>query len=263
MIKPQAPRVKNPSKRNGPRKRDAIVLMEPDPGESLGSVAVAADWRFHLASLTRISDNIVSRAVNAYDRIFGLDEREASEIYFDVGKKLVAEEKIDEAINALRKVLRAKPDHQQALFELGMLHLRRDAPVAAIAMLQRAKAAGLSDHKLHILLADALAEENKLDEALREFDLALALKPDLANTHYRRAVLLDRMERHADAVDAFEKAIRLSPRDIRYHQSLGFTLETMGQRTEAIRCFKRALEVERAKKQKRDEHDEHDEHDED
>ena len=251
MTKSLAPRVKNASTRNGRRKQQALVVMEPEAGESLGSVAVAADWRFHIASLTRISDNIVSRAVSAYDRLFGLDEREASEIYFDVGKKLVAEEKIDEAISALRKVLRTKPDHQQALFELGMLHLRRGAPVAAIAMLQRAKAAGLSDHKLHVLLAEALSEEGKLEEAVKEFDHAVALKPELASTHYRRGVVLDRLERHADAVEAFEKAIRLAPREIGYHQSLGFTLETMGRRTEAIRCFKRALEVERAKKQTR------------
>jgi tetratricopeptide (TPR) repeat protein len=73
------------------------------------------------------------------------------------------------------------------------------------------------------------------------------MKADAADTHYRRGLLLDRMERHADAVTSFEKAIKHAPGETRYHQSLGFALETIGRRADAIQCFKRALEVERTR----------------
>jgi tetratricopeptide (TPR) repeat protein len=257
MTKPQAERTKAITKRAPRRKKDTIVVLEPEPSGALGTVQYATDWRFHLASLARISDNLVSRAVDAYDRIFGLDDREEGEIYFEVAKKLVDEERLDEAIAALRKVLRTTPNHGRALYELGVLHFRQGAPLAAITMLEQAKGAGISDRKLHMLLADAFCREERFEEALKEFDLAVSSQPDVAATHYRRGLLLDRLERHAEAITAFEKAIRLAPQEIRYHQSLGFTLETMGRRTDAIRSFKRALEVERT----RELHDERDEDD--
>jgi tetratricopeptide (TPR) repeat protein len=180
--------------------------------------------------------------------MFALGEREESEIYFDVGRKLVEDEKFEEAIASFRKVLRTRPDHAEALFELGMLHSRQGAHLAAITMLEQAKAAGCSERKLHMLLADALCREERFEEAIKELDAVIKMKSDVADVHYRRALLLDRLGRHDDAVVAFEKAIRLAPREIRYHHGLGFTLETMGRRTDAIQCFKRALEVERPKR---------------
>ncbi len=213
--------------------------------EPAGVSSPPTDWRFYVASLMRVSDNLVSRAVNAYDRTFALDKREQSEIYLEIGKKLASEEKLDDALRALRRVIHARPDHAEALFEIGLLHIRRGVPRAAIEMFERAKAAGMKTVKLHLLLADVLGREDRLPEALREIDAATAMKPDVADTHYRRGVLLDRMERHDEAIESFEEAIRLSPSEVRYHQSLGFALETAGRRGAAIKCFKRALELER------------------
>jgi tetratricopeptide (TPR) repeat protein len=214
---------------------------------ALAPAEVTTDWRFHVAALVRVSDNIVSRAVEAYDRMFGLDERDESEIHFEFGKRLADEDRLDDAVCALRKVVRARPDDVQALYELARIQLRRGASHAAIDALQKAKAAGSSDTKVHLLLADALCREEKLEEALKETEAALALDPDAADTHYRRALLLDRLERHAGAAEALESAIRIAPRVVRYHQSLGFMLESLGRRKEAIRAFKRALECERAR----------------
>lgn len=225
------------------RSRPALSM----PPERSSSPVATTDWRFHFATLMRVSDNLVARAVGAYDRMFALDERDKSEIHLEMGKKLAAEEKLDEALGAFRKVLRVRPDHEQALFEAGMIHLRRGAPLAAIEMLQKAKAAGMKSHQLQLVLADALTREGRSEEALQEIDQALAIKPNVADTHYRRGVLLDRLDRHEEAVEAFESAIELAPREVRFHQSLGFTLETMGRRGPAIKCFKRALELERAR----------------
>jgi tetratricopeptide (TPR) repeat protein len=215
------------------------VMLEP--------VGATADWRFHFAALARVSDNLISRAINAYDRLFGLDEEEAGQIHFELGKRLADEERLDEAICALRNVLRARPDHVDALFELGKIQLRRGASRAAVEALERAKAAGLKSTKLRLLLAEALIREEKLRDALKETEAVLAAEPHVADVHYRHAMVLDRLERHVEAVAALENAIRLAPREVRYHQSMGFTLECLGRRADAIRSFKRALEFERSR----------------
>jgi tetratricopeptide (TPR) repeat protein len=215
------------------------VAMEP--------ATATMDWRFQLAALVRVSDNLVSRAVDAYDRLFGLDEEGKSELHLELGKKLADEERLDEAVRVLRSVIRVVPDHPEALFELGKVQLRRGASRAAVEAFEKAAVAGVESTELRLLSADALLREEKHDEALRQTDAALELEPESAEIHFRRATVLDRMDRYPEAVEAFERAIRLEPREVRYHQSLGFTLESMGRRGDAIRCFKRALEVERAR----------------
>lgn len=238
-------------------KRNGKAALETRRATSIdrGSSPPATDWRFHVATLMRVSDNLVSRAVDAYDRTFALDKREESEIYLEIGKKLAEEEKVDDALRALRRVLRTRPDHPEALFEIGLIHVRRGAPRAALEMLQKAKVAGMKSIRLNLLLADVLSQEDRHVEALKELDAALAIKPNAADTHYRRGVILDRLERHADAIESFEEAIRLAPREVRYHQSLGFSLETMGRRPAAIKCFKRALDLERQRERETSELD--------
>ena len=215
------------------------IMLEP--------VGATADWRFHLAALARVSDNLISRAINAYDRLFGLAEDEAGEIHFELGKRLADEDRLDEAISALRNALRARPNHVDALFELGKIQLRRGASRAAVEAFERAKASGFRGKKLRLLLAEALVREEKPQDALKETEAVLAAEPEVADVHYRHALVLDRLERHAEAVAALENAIRLAPREVRYHQSLGFSLESLGRRTDAIRSFKRALEFERSR----------------
>jgi tetratricopeptide (TPR) repeat protein len=214
---------------------------------ALEPVVASMDWRFQWAALVRVSDNLVSRAIDAYDRIFGLDEEGASEIHLDLGKKLADEGRLDEAVLALRNVIRVSPDHADALFELGKVQLRRGASRAAVDALEKAMAAGLTCIELRLLLADALLREEKFGDALKETEAALALEPEAGHVHYRRATVLDRMGRYPEAVQSFENAIRVAPHEVRYHQCLGFTLESMGRRKDAIRSFKRALEVERAR----------------
>jgi tetratricopeptide (TPR) repeat protein len=246
------------SKRNGNGTRPRRVAKRPPkPVVSLRESAAppsraprakeisTTHVRFHFASLLRLSDNLVAKAVNVYDRLFALDQRDEVEIYLEMGKDLVREDKLDEALVALRKVLASRPDHGDALFEVGLIHLRRGAPHAAVEILTKAKASGRKNHRLHLHLAEALLRQDKLDEALVELDEALAFKPSEPDVHYRRGVILDRLERYGEAVQSFESAIQLSPSEVRYHQTLGFTLETLGRRSDAIKCFKRALELER------------------
>jgi tetratricopeptide (TPR) repeat protein len=208
---------------------------------------MAMDWRFHWAALVRVSDNLVSRAISAYDSVFGLDDEEAMDLHLELARRFADEERLDEAVSALRNVLRARPEHAPALFELGKIQLRRGASRAAVDALAKAKDAGLKNTKLRLLLAEAFLREERPTDALSETDAALALEPEAADIHYRRAMVLDRLERHAEAVVALESAIRIAPREVRYHQSLGFALESLGRRSEAIRSFKRALELERTR----------------
>ena len=57
----------------------------------------------------------------------------------------------------------------------------------------------------------ALADEGRLDEALRECLEALRLNPSNADWHYQAASLFDRLGRRSDARAYLEKTLTLNP----------------------------------------------------
>jgi tetratricopeptide (TPR) repeat protein len=95
-----------------------------------------------------------------------------------------------------------------------------------------------------VSLAQALVRQKELDQALTEYQQALALRPESPEALHKMGLLLDQLGRFQDAVLAFQKAVELDPGEVLYHQSLGFALESAGRRSEAVKCFKRALELE-------------------
>jgi Flp pilus assembly protein TadD len=197
-----------------------------------------------LASLVRLSDNAVLKAVRAYNRLFHLGHQDQVEIYLDMARDFGRDGKTQEVLEALRKAVALRPTDGRIRTRVGLLHLKSGAPVAAIQAFEKAKELGYSSFRLHTALAEALVQQSENERAAREYERAITIKPDCAKTLHQMGMVLDGLGRFDDAAAAFRRASELRPDDISYHQSLGFALESAGRRSEAVKCFKRALELE-------------------
>jgi tetratricopeptide (TPR) repeat protein len=247
---PKQQRAHNTNGKRPRTRRKANLKSLPDPEMPAPRAAARADGesrlRFQMASLLRLSENLLSRAVSAYDRLLSLDPRDQSEIYGTMASELSSRGNLPEALVALRKAQELSPDDPEIALEIGLLQLKRQAPEAALLSFEQAKRQGASGSRVHEAVADALILLERYEEAVVALRAALAGAGGGADTHYRLGMALDRLGRYSEAVDAFRSALELRPADVAFHQSLGFTLESMGRRDEALRCFKRALELERS-----------------
>jgi len=196
------------------------------------------------AGLLRFTDTVVAKAVGAYDSMFALEPEQRTHSHRRNAIDLARRGRLDDAQQALRQALAVDPSDAEALTELGVVYVRKKAPVAAVKTLVRAQEHGGSSFRLHRYLAEALAQQQEYGEALIELSEANVLKPQDPDTLHRIGTVLEEMGRGDEAVAAFEKAIELAPDEVRYHQSLGFTLETLGRRKEAVKRFKCALDIE-------------------
>ena len=57
----------------------------------------------------------------------------------------------------------------------------------------------------------ALYKQGRLDDAMRAYQKALAIDPQLAWAHYNIGTVLQDRDRHDDAMRAFEKALAVDP----------------------------------------------------
>jgi hypothetical protein len=110
-------------------------------------------------------------------------------------------------------------------------------------LLRHALAVTENNDLAHKNLGAALYQQGQIDEAIRQFQEGVRLKPDDADTHYNLGVALDKQGQIDEAIRQFQEAIRLKPDLAPAHNNLGTALGLTGQTDEAIRQFQEALRL--------------------
>lgn len=93
----------------------------------------------------------------------------------------------------------------------------------------------------HNNLGMALAEQNRLDEAIVEFREVLRIDPLDADGHHNLGNALARQGRLEEAVDQFHEALRIHPGHAKAHYDLGNALARQGLLETALIHFREAL----------------------
>ena len=84
-------------------------------------------------------------------------------------------------------------------------------------------------------------DQNKLPEAIAEFEEAIRLAPTLFEAHYNLGNSLDAAKRHPESLDAFRDAVTLKPNHAGANFGLGAALLNTGQLPEAERQLRNTI----------------------
>ncbi len=95
----------------------------------------------------------------------------------------------------------------------------------------------------HNNLGYALRQRGQVDEAIIQFQRALAIKPDFADAHNNLGIALFQERQVDEAIIQFQKALAISPDNAEAHNNLGNALRQKGQVDEAIIQFQKALAI--------------------
>jgi tetratricopeptide (TPR) repeat protein len=87
------------------------------------------------------------------------------------------------------------------------------------------------------------AEQGRPDAAIRDFEQAIALKPDDADTIFNLGFILQGQGRHGEALERFQRAVELSPYLDRAWYGMGLSLSKLGRYQEAAAKFGEAARL--------------------
>jgi tetratricopeptide (TPR) repeat protein len=126
---------------------------------------------------------------------------------------------------------------------LGILLVDSGQPSAALVPFQRALALKPDLAETHLDLGNALRALGRNPEAMVQYDLALRGRADYAPAHYNKGVALAAAGRPREAIPEYREALRLNPGYAEAHDNLGNALRDIGRLTDALPEYAAALQL--------------------
>jgi len=155
-----------------------------------------------------------------------------------------------EAVAVFQDLVRLRPDDGRNWGCYGrLLQVRGDSLRAgealekAVAIVRESVRLKPDDPVPHDILAAALNDQGKPQEAITEYWESIRLEPGHATTHYNLGNLLKDQGMAAEAIAEWREAIRLRTDFALPHYNLGIALKSQGKVQEAIAEFRQAIQL--------------------
>src|SRR5215472_5976202 len=122
----------------------------------------------------------------------------------------------DDAVVQFNQSLAANPKDLDALYQLARLHMN-----ASLDDIQKLTDLDPDSFQLHALMGEVYSNNQRYEDALKEFRAAMAKRPDAPGIHYEVGAALRNLRRIDEAEKEFFLARNEDPNDIRVNLYLG------------------------------------------
>lgn len=147
---------------------------------------------------------------------------------------------LSDASDRYARVLQGDPINATALYYLAQIGCQQGRFADGVDLARRALAVEPTARS-HVLLGRALVELGDFDEALANFNRAVACDPTHAAAHGNRGDLLARLGRLEEAVESYRSAIALDHDALANWCNLGAVQAELGRREEALASYERVI----------------------
>lgn len=180
-------------------------------------------------------------AVEEFKKAAGIDPRN-SDVWANMGVGYERLGQQQNAINALSKAVNLDPTNVEARLNLASMYANMGHTKRAIAQFEQVISIDGSNPVALTNLAKLMVGENRPREAKYYLREAMAYEPNNAEAHWELGNIL---RAHDKALDEAEKeyriAIKLEPDEGAYYNSLGQLLQSRGKKDEALEVYRKSL----------------------
>src|SRR5262249_19339738 len=134
-----------------------------------------------------------------------------AEVESHLGELLLSSGRYDEAEPRLQKAVEKDANCAECQIALGALQFKRHKDAEAKQHLQTGLTLDPQNYRGHHVYANLLREEGHYDDAIKAYDQALRINPNLANVHLDLSFAYIAAGRQQKGDEAFDRALKLSP----------------------------------------------------
>jgi tetratricopeptide (TPR) repeat protein len=161
----------------------------------------------------------------------------------NLGKTLLEQGRLAEAMEQFEEVLRINPDYAVAHNNLGNVLRQTGRLPEAIEQYRQALRTSPDNTAMHFNLGSVLLQTGRVPEAIEQYRQALRISPDYAPIRYNLGNVLLQSGQLPEAIEQYRQALRINPDYAEAHKNLGLALFQTGQASEAIEQFEQALQL--------------------
>ena len=86
-------------------------------------------------------------------------------------------------------------------------------------------------------------QKQQYEEAIKDYDEAITINPQLAEAYYNRGYAKGMLERYEEAIKDFDKAITINPQYAKAYYNRGYAKDALERYEEAIKDFDKAITI--------------------
>jgi tetratricopeptide (TPR) repeat protein len=199
------------------------AIRELEQAVALAPNSVKA--QFNLAVAYAAGPNAGSaKEIEQLRKVIALDANFAR-AHLALGKALLRDGKVQEAVTELQEATRLDPQGGDAHYQLGLALARAGRREEAAAEVQKGRELAAADDRsqnanLDIAEGRAALGRGEMDQAAAKFRHALKLQPDSADAQHYLGVALEKQGDTQGASEAYRKALDLNPGDLSARQGI-------------------------------------------
>jgi tetratricopeptide (TPR) repeat protein len=213
------------------------LFRQPNPGNwqaVIEAISDALSQQFGLPTIDAVSSSLTPVSVETNIELLrayqlGVQNHEAG--------------RLKAAVAAFQHVLKIKPEHSDALNNLGMVYQDLGDLSAAESALHQAILLRPIDPHYHYNLCLVLANQGKVLEAEIACNQAIQLDPEFAEALNTLGNLLASQGKLEGAASIYQQALVLRPDFAGTLNNLGNVLAAKGELKEALACYEKALKI--------------------
>jgi len=169
-------------------------------------------------------------------------EPESEEVVLNLARLYAESGDLQHAV----KVIEAVPESDRTPkmeFALGAAYDQLKQPKDAIAAYQRAASLEPGDLRTIDALAEALLNDNQLDEALKDYEQLVADDPENSEALIHISEIERRQGKYEDALATAQKALQISPASLEAGYNEGLLLDVLGRFDEAVKAYQSMVDL--------------------
>ena len=156
---------------------------------------------------------------------------------------LLEEGRLLEALEPLRRALRLRPEGAEALWMMGVAHLRLERLEEGLPYVERLLGSAPQRAQVRLLMATYREELGQGEKALEQYQRVLELEPRNPVALYKLGMSFLEREDFLAAEKMFLTIVSEYPRDLRALVPLGTVYARSGRQKEALETLERAVEI--------------------
>jgi tetratricopeptide (TPR) repeat protein len=149
--------------------------------------------------------------------------------------------RVDEALNAFRKVTELNPTYADGFNNLGVALKDQGKLDEAVEAYNKALSINSFDAELYSNLANALNDQSKLDEALLMIEKSIALDAENELAHNVKGTIFYKQGKLDEGIESYRKVLAINPNSPEAYNNIGVAFQGLGNLEIAFKSFEKAL----------------------